>query len=105
MKTKLSFKKEPKETGLYSVAHPYQNVKIKIDKKYVGLIIAPDWQIRDVWIAGFAIKKEKPDDNPNCDWKWYYFSKKFTSEEDAREFVKEIIDDFVTKHTLHFFED
>lgn len=60
MKTKLSFKKEPRKTGLSSIGYPYQNVIIKVDKKYVGHIVAPNWQTDGVWRVGFAIKKRKP---------------------------------------------
>lgn len=105
MKTKLSFKKEPKKTGLSSIGYPHQNIIIKVDKKYTGRIVAPNWQTDDMWRVGFAIKKENPDNNPNCDWKWIYFKNEFANEEEAREYVKKRIDVFVSKHTLHFFEE
>lgn len=39
---RVTFKKEPRETGLGAVGHPHQCVNIKVDKRVVGMIDAPD---------------------------------------------------------------
>ena len=44
MKFNISFKKESKETGLRAVGNSYQSTIIKVNKKQVGIISAPNWQ-------------------------------------------------------------
>lgn len=87
----LSFKRGPRPTGLFSVGHPNADTEIKLDKKLVGMIYAPDWQTKDgKWSAHFMVFKSKPDEDKreNCPWKWVQLSKRFDSEEEAREYVK-----------------
>jgi len=97
---KISFKKHPKETGLQAVGYPYQSVDIKLNGKVVGVIHAPNWQ-SEGWKVNFAVMKNKPDGNPNCDWKWIKLNKIFENEEDAREAIKNNIVYITNNYTLH----
>lgn len=89
MKTKkFTFKKRPKNTGLSGVGYPYPDTYIKLDKKYVGYISAPNWQTKDnLWRVRFMKKKEitKADPSP---FSWTSLSKVFETEQEAREFIK-----------------
>jgi len=101
---KLTYKKHPAQTGLAGIGHPYQSSDIKISKKKMGLIIAPNWN-KTGWQLGFAIKKERPDDNPNCDWRWFYFSNRFETEIEAKQCAEKSINRFMEIHNLHYFDD
>lgn len=93
-------------TGLMGVGFPYQSVNIKVDKKVVGVIHAPNWQTKDnLWGVSFSVIKATPDDNPNCDWKWIHLKARFANEEDAREFVKNNIGDVVERYTFHYMDE
>ena len=101
---KVTFKKYPRETGLASVGNSQQSVNIKVDKKVVGIIHAPNWQTVDhKWSLSFSVIKDTPDDNPNCDWKWIFLKARFDTEEDARSFVIRNIDKLAEKYKFHYF--
>jgi hypothetical protein len=90
----LTFKKQPKETGLMGIGYPYSNVDIKWNKKIIGYIYAPTWKTKDnKWGVRFSVKKIDimEDGNPNCVWRWVHLIQKFDSEELARHFIKEHI--------------
>jgi hypothetical protein len=82
---RLSFKKEPQETGLRSVGHPSPDVAVKHDGKLVGLIRARSWQ-QDHYSVGFMV--EGNDDNLNCSWRWVFLKNKFETEDEVREYLK-----------------
>ena len=99
----ITFKKHPRNTGLYAVGHPYQNVDIKINKKCFGIIYAPNWQTEDrKWTIGIMIVETELDDNPNCTWKWIYFKQKFDEESHARQWIQEHIDKIMKRYDLRF---
>jgi hypothetical protein len=100
----ITFKKQPKETGLHSIGYPYPNVDIKLDKKTMGYISAPTWQTKNVWNIYLSVKKSEPDDNSNCDWKWVTVKKDFENEIEAREFIKGHIEEIQKKFVFHFTE-
>ena len=103
---KLSFKKHPKQTGLASVGNSYQGSDIKLDGKVFGEINPPNWRTsHNFYTVSIMIKKTEPDDNPNCDWKWVFFKRRFVSDSEAREWVKSNITKITEKYTLHFYED
>ena len=104
-KIKLSFKKDKKPTGLHSVGHLYPETFIKVDGKRIGEIIPPSWNTTNTWKILIAVKKTKPDDNPNCDWKWANIGKQFDTESEAREWLKTMIKSIDDVHTFHFFEE
>ena len=80
---RLTFTKEPCETGLSAVAHPYgRSTVIKLDGKQCGTIAAPHWSSTDsLWSVRFAVKTA---DN----WKWVTVKERFATEPDARAWVK-----------------
>lgn len=84
---RFTFKKEPCETGLRAVGHPYQSVAIKRDGREVGTIAAPTWS-REGWRVGLMINEAS---GRNCDWKWM-FPKTFGTEQEARDWLNS--DDF-----------
>jgi hypothetical protein len=103
---KVTFKKWDKLTGLAAIGYGKRSVDIKIDKKLVGTIDAPNWQSEDsTWGISFMVMKTEPDDNPNSDWKNIRLRAKFASENDAREFIKNNIDRIAEKYTLHYEEE
>lgn len=105
-KFSVTFKKHPQETGLAGIGHPNPLVDIKINKKVVGLIVGPSWKTPDnLWRVRFTVKKDHPDENPNCDWKWMQLKIKFETEADARTWAKENFKGISEKYTLHYLED
>jgi len=83
---KLSFKKQPKETGLATVGNPYQSVDIKADKKLVGTIYAPNWRTKDnLWSIGFMVI----DTEKHSGWKWVTLKFKGETEQECRDWLKE----------------
>ena len=84
---KLSFKKEPRQTGLAGVGYPYRNVTVKMDGKEVGTLHAPNWQTKgDVWECWFMVYGDTG--NPNCNWQNRRL-KTLLSEAAARQWVKD----------------
>jgi hypothetical protein len=108
-KFNVSFRKHPKETGLGSVAYPYQDSDIKVNKKKCGYIVAPNHSNRTLWKAQICVKKKdiNEDGNPNCPWRWMYIIKKFKEESEARLYIKKNLKRIIEKYnlTLHFSEE
>ena len=101
MAKKFTFKKQPRETGLAAVGNPHPDTDIKHNKMLVGTISAPHWQSPDnLWRIRFMVAEEGGD-NPNCDWKWIQLKKKFDSEPEAREFLKERAEQILEHYDLH----
>jgi hypothetical protein len=80
----LSFKKQPRETGLRAVGNPYPNTTIRLDGLQVGQIIAPfarslggdsQWKV--------SLMEKRGEDN----FDWVTFKARFESEADARAWV------------------
>jgi hypothetical protein len=79
---KFTFKKQPRETGLASVGNPYPDTDIKLNKKIVGQIVAPNWASKDgLWYIRLTRKKEGG-------WLWVQIKQKFESEPEAREWLQ-----------------
>jgi hypothetical protein len=93
MKTnKLSFKKEPKSTGLARVANPHSSTKILINKEWCGTIQHPfKYSKNDLWTVGLMIIKADimEDDNPNCPWRWAWMKTQFKDDVEAKAWIKE----------------
>lgn len=101
MALKFSFKKEPRETGLAAVGNPYPNTQIKLDKQQVGYISAPTWQTKDrMWGVHFAVEKDG-----GCGWHWIHVKRRFDSEPESREWIKQNAEKVQKQFTLHKFED
>ena len=104
---KFTFKKAPKPSGkLARVAYSETTTDIKLNKKVMGMILPPN-QYRKYWRIQIATKKKKPDDNPNCDWKWRDITATFEKEEVAREWVKHNLAHIIEYYDveLHFLEN
>jgi hypothetical protein len=80
---KFTFKKQPKTTGLASVGYPHPSTDIKLDKKRVGIISAPNWSTKG---GKWEIQLMR---ETNDDWNWAYVKQKFDSEPEAREWIKQ----------------
>jgi hypothetical protein len=83
---RISFRKQPRETGLSSIANPRPSTDIKLDGKVIGSIIAPSRFGRDQekWRIGIMADKPPTGDDP-CPWGWRFWQNRFDSEPDARE--------------------
>jgi hypothetical protein len=94
---KLSFKKQPKETGLSAVGNPYQSVDIKGDKKLVGTIYAPNWRTKtNEWSIGLMVI----DKTQHCGWKWITLKFRGTSDQECRDWLKENWEAIQAKYSL-----
>ena len=102
-KFNISFKKEPRETGLRSVGYPYQNVNIKVNKRKCGWIQAPSWS-HSGWSVRVAVQSDATRESP-CDFKWRQASTSFATEQEAREWVNSYLKSIHDKHPLFFFDD
>jgi hypothetical protein len=105
---KLSFKKQPKNTGLSAIGNPFSVTDIKIDGKRVGLIDPPNWSSKNKgWIIRFVVRKNdiNEDGNPNCTWRWITLVGEYKNEELAREYLKENIGVIAAKFNLCSVED
>ena len=81
--SKFTFKKEKRETGLAGVGYPNPDTIIKLDKKPVGYIIAPNWRTGDnKWGMKFTVIDGSP-----SGWRWLTTKFRFTTEPEAREFI------------------
>jgi hypothetical protein len=83
MNSKITFKRGPRPTGLYAVAHPHPDTDIKVGGKSVGQIHRTadrsGWQVM-VCVEGGG-------GNPNCKWRNVTFKAWWETEELARAWV------------------
>lgn len=85
--TKPTFKKQPKETGLRSIASPDPVVDIKLNKKVIGFISPPYWSSeRHKWSIYFRIKKEVTNES-RCPWRNAKLKVEFDTEDEARTYI------------------
>jgi hypothetical protein len=102
---KISFKKQPKETGLAAVAHPNSETVIKVDGKRVGEISPPSAHTQDwKWRVRIVVKTDE-EMHRNAGWKWLTFKVRFESEEEGREWFKTHAEKIASQYELHKFED
>lgn len=99
---RLTFKRQPPERGLASVGHTNRSVDIKIDKKVVGVISAPNWSTTD---QKWRIRLTVDDQTKHCGWKWIVLNIQFDDETQAREWLQNHITTIAIKFTLHPIED
>ena len=100
-KTKVTFKKDARETGLRAVGY-YRGYDIKIKKKTFGRITTPNVIRREfTWEIMYAIEKEDimQDGNPNCSWMWKRAESKFDSAEMAKQWIQDNIYSILDKFT------
>lgn len=95
---KLSFKKQAKETGLSGVGNPYPATDIKVNKRICGYISPPNWTTKDnLWCIKFAV-------NTESSWGWRVSKRRFESEPEAREYLKNNLQ-ILEKLDLFYFDD
>lgn len=87
---KITFRREAQATGLYAVGNSTPGVNIKYNKKVFGFIHPPTWN-HDGWDISFMVYKDDimEDKNPNCAWKWVKVNRKFETEDESRQFMKD----------------
>lgn len=96
MKVNITFKKQPRSTGLARIGEGY-TTEMKIKKKRFGSISTANWNQKwEGWKISFAVK-----DGESRKWKSYI--KTFKTEEEARDFAKEVFP--AQLEQLYFFGD
>ena len=102
-KLSVSFKKDKPETGLMAANFMLQGVTIKVNKKPMGYIYAPNRQ-ENWWSIGIQIIKDEKytNNNPNCSWMWVRFEEKFETEAEARQFAKDNIERWNQKFNFYY---
>ena len=96
-KMKLSFKKQPRETGLRAVGQ-IPSSKVKINGKVCGWISGPSYKntsLSNKSTIGISFFKKdiNEDGNPNCRWKNVFFKHpdNFNSHEELKAYATEMI--------------
>lgn len=97
-KFNISFKKQPRSTGLASIGES-QRSDIKVNMKCVGMITGPSWRDTD---NSFKVRlMVKDGDQENVDWKWITMKVKFENDKAARLWVKQHLESVGTKFPLY----
>lgn len=97
-KAKFTFRKEPRETGLRAVGHPYPATAIKFSGEEIGRISPPWFGSKDgKWGVGLRVLEKASD---SCEWGWMFFKARFDTEPEAREFVTRNQATILSKWTL-----
>lgn len=98
MSTRLSFKKQPLETGLAAVARPYPDTDIKIGGMVVGRIAPPHFTDTDrSWRVSIMVK----DPASGGGWRWARLRQKFTDEPSARVWLGRAMPAIQERYELH----
>ena len=96
--TKVTFKNEPKITGLASVGNSH-GAKVKVGGKRCGTILRSSWHN-----AGHQVQIAiKSDDRSG--FRWVMPKHTESSLSAMKEWVKANFDKLVAGHELHFFDD
>lgn len=93
---KLTFKKDKPQTGLMTVGHPYLPTSIKLDGMLIGTIYPPNYQ-KQHWEIGLIVSQT----GGNCPWGWLSLKRKYDSEPEARQFIKDNLETIRKKYDLH----
>jgi hypothetical protein len=101
---RLSFKKQPKETGLAGVANPNPFTDIKADKKKVGYISPPSRFGDNQWTVWLAVKRQTTDENP-CPFENVRLKWRGNSEQEGRDFLKDRWESICKTYDLFQHED
>jgi len=104
---KISFKKQPRTTGLAGIGNSYQTTDIKVNKKIIGYIYPPTWRSKDNnWKINIAVEGCTKDDS-NCSWRWVNLKYKPENESDGRIWIKKHLEKVLNDNDLelHYFED
>lgn len=96
-KINVTFKKEPRSTGLARIGEAVR-VNMKIKKKRFGSIATASWNENWIgWKITFAVKDKEGS------WRWMKVKQTFQTEELAREYAKECFPKYIDD--LWFFEE
>lgn len=104
----ISFKKDPRESGLRGVAQ-MPSYRVKVNKKVCGRISMNSPYNRDkgLFSIGITIKKNKEviSDDTDCDWQWLFFKNNCQTEDEAKAFITKALLNLPANFTLHFLEN
>lgn len=99
---KVTFKKDPAETGLAAVGYHNRSVDIKFKKKVFGRISAPNWRTRDnKWVVGIMVH----DQNTHVGWHWVFFKMRHDTEQEARDWITANFEKISQQYSIRFSED
>jgi hypothetical protein len=101
MAGRLTFMRQPRATGLASVARPHPDTTIKIAGREVGAISPPHWQAKnnDWRIRFMRVLPDRPD---GC-WESILLAYRAKDEADARAFVQRADEKIRATYNLHAF--
>ena len=107
---RLSFKLEPRLTGLAAIGAPRQGAIIKADGKQIGYIFFEGGRYYNEnasqkWRIKLAFKREMSKENP-CPFEWRNLKIKYSA--DTLEETKEVVRQnwgMICAQNLHFIED
>lgn len=99
---KLTFCKQPRETGRMSVVFPHPITDIKAEGKVVGQIRYD--RERANWGVLISVA-QKPTEKDPCPFRWAWLKVRAGSEAEARQVVKSQWAAIQAKYSLHQFED
>ncbi len=95
--------KEQKRTGKFR-SFQTRCYHIKLDKKVVGYIREPsNLSNEQGWGISFSIKKEVTKEEP-APFKWIFFTTRFETIDEAKEFLRVNFDGIIAKYDLYKFE-
>lgn len=97
--SKITFKRQKKETGLAGVARPYASVDLKYKKKVFGYISPPSYTS-----TGWMVRICVCDPLSSSGFTWMSFKKVFDTEDEARQFVINKTEKILS-YNLHFEDD
>lgn len=96
---KFTFKNQPKERGLASIAKPYPDTDVKFEKKVCGIISAPNWQSKEkVYVVRISIK----DVESSTGWSWVTFKKRSETLQEAKDWLNSHCDEISTKYEFYY---
>ena len=95
---KFTFKKQPKETGLAAIGHPYPDVDIKLKKLVIGYIDAPTHLTLD---SKWRIRLKVVNVNMTPGWQWITLKGVFDTEKEARTFLQLHTDEILRRWPVY----
>lgn len=92
---KFTFKNHKRETGLGAIGYPHPDIDIRLNKKNVGLIYAPNWQKSD-YSVGFMVI----DADSAGGWKWIFLKKRTENADDIKTWLNSVFNTIIEKYNL-----
>ncbi len=104
----ISFKKDPRESGLRGVAQ-MPSYRVKVNKKVCGRISmnAPYNREKGIFSIGITIKKNEKfnSDDTNSDWQWVFLKNTCQTEDEAKAFMTKALLNLPPNFVLHFLDN